>query len=239
MIAVSQQTAEDVVRFFGAPADKVTVVHNGVGQSFTPGSPAADAAFRARQGLPAHYLLYLGTLEPRKNLELLLHAFAAWRAQAPAPEQDVKLVLAGGQGWYYATIFAQAAALGLGDAVLFPGFVPASELPDWYRAAAGFVYPSLFEGFGLPVLEAMACGTPVLCSAIPSLLEVAGDAALTFSPADEAALMHGLQLLVGQPGLRAELRTRGLSQAGRFSWHRCAMETLGVYEALGHAAADR
>ncbi len=170
------------------------------GAGLHPGSPAAAAAFRARKGLPARYLLYLGTLEPRKNLELLLRAFAAWRAQAPAADQEVKLVLAGGQGWYYATIFAQAAALGLGDAVLFPGFVPPSELPDWYRAAAGFVYPSLFEGFGLPVLEAMACGTPVLCSAIPSLLEVAGDAALTFPRRTRRRWCMGCSCCWASPG---------------------------------------
>ena len=113
-----------------------------------------------QKGLPARYLLHLGTLEPRKNLELLVRAFARWRAQASLADQEVRLVLAGGKGWYYDALFRLVEALGLADVVLFPGFVPGAELPAWYQAAEGFVYPSLFEGFGLPVLEAMACGAP-------------------------------------------------------------------------------
>jgi glycosyltransferase involved in cell wall biosynthesis len=229
VIAVSGQTADDVVRCFGAPPAKVHVVHNGVGPEFTPGEPQRIARFRREKGLPAQFVLYLGTLEPRKNLELLLRAFARWRGIAGAPAADVKLVLAGGKGWYYDTIFAQAGALGLADAVLFPGFVPPAELPDWYRAAAAFVYPSLFEGFGLPVLEAMACGAPVICSQVPSLLEVAGNAALAVPPTDEDAWAHALHLLYEQPALAADLSRRGLQQAAQFSWRHSAQRTIQVY----------
>jgi len=230
VIAVSRQTADDLAACFGVAPGKITVVHNGVAAAFRPDSAAAVAQFRNRQGLPPRYLLYLGTLEPRKNLELLLHAFARWRAMTAPGNCEVHLVLAGAKGWYYDTIFAQVDALKLADVVHFPGFVPAAELPDWYRAAEAFVYPSRFEGFGLPVLEAMACGTPVLCSNTASLREVAGDAAVTFPPADETALAHAIELLTSQPQLAGRLRDLGLQQAARFSWQRCAAETVAVYE---------
>lgn len=237
VIAVSRQTADDVVRCFGAPPDKVTVAYNGVDARFDPGAPQESAAFRAAKGLPDRYLLFLGTLEPRKNLETLLHAYARWRTQAAPADQDVRLVIAGGKGWFYDAIFAQTAALGLGETVIFPGYVPDAELPDWYRAALGFVYPSVFEGFGLPVLEAMACGAPVLCSDIPSLREVAGEAALLAPPHDVDAWVAGLALLAGQPALRAGLRGRGLAQSACFSWRAAAQTTLDVYRRTLHSTA--
>jgi glycosyltransferase involved in cell wall biosynthesis len=251
VIAVSRQTAGDVVRCFGVPEDKVRVVHNGVAAEFVPPSSpasldaaasaaAADAAagFRRARNLPARYWLYLGTLEPRKNLDLLIRAFARWRhgavqdgshASGEAAARAVKLVLAGGKGWYYDTIFAQVAELGIAEDVIFGGFVPPAELADWYRGAELFLYPSRFEGFGLPVLEAMACGVPVLCSDAPGLREVAGDAALRLPPGDEEGWANAMQLLYGQPAVRAELRRRGLAQAKRFSWQRSAQQTIQVY----------
>jgi glycosyltransferase involved in cell wall biosynthesis len=228
VIAVSRQTADDLMRFFGVPAQKIEVVYNGASDRFSPKIAPAD--FCAQNGLPERFLLYVGTLEPRKNLERLIDAFAAWRAAASPQDQDVALVLAGAQGWFYDQIFGRVRALNLSHVVHFPGFVPAETLPDWYRTALAFVYPSLFEGFGLPVLEAMACGAPVLCSRAPSLLEVAGDAALTFAAEDTAALSAALVRLVGDASLRQDLRQRGLAQARHFSWTRCAAETLAVYE---------
>ncbi len=229
VIAVSQQTADDLIRYFDVTANKISVVHNGVAAAFTPGTPQQTAQFRTDRGLPERFLLYVGTLEPRKNLELLVKAFARWRAQAEASDRSLKLILAGAKGWFYTEIFQWVKTLGLEQDVLFPGFIPDAELPDWYRAAEGFVYPSLFEGFGLPVLEAMACGTPVLCSQIPSLLEIIGDSALTFPAHDEAALAASLALLINQPDLRAELRRKGLGQAQKFSWQRTAQATVAVY----------
>ena len=230
VIAVSRQTAADVIACFGAPAARVHVVYNGVGAEFTPGTDGDAADFRTARGLPPRFLLAVGTLEPRKNLVRLVRSFARWRARAAPAEQDVHLVLAGGKGWGYDAIFAEVQAAGLTDVVHFPGFVPWAELVDWYRAALAFVYPSLFEGFGLPVIEAMACGAPVLCSQAPGVAEVAGDAALTVAPHDDEALTDGLRLLIEQPNLRAELRGRGLVHAARFSWRRCAEETVAVYD---------
>jgi glycosyltransferase involved in cell wall biosynthesis len=151
---------------------------------------------------------------------------------------DVVLVLVGAKGWFYDEIFQLVQELALEGRVRFPGFAPDAELPAWYRAASGFVYPSLMEGFGLPLLEAMACGTPVLCSAAPSLREVAGDAALTIPLGDErengsavmAALANGLEQLMEDAELRRTLRQRGLARAARFSWRKAALETVQVYE---------
>jgi glycosyltransferase involved in cell wall biosynthesis len=229
VIAVSRQTADDIEGYFGAPPGKVRVIYNGVAPEFSQGEAQQGQRFRQAQRLPARYLLYLGTLEPRKNLELLVRAFGIWRAAAPHAAADVKLVLAGGKGWYYDTIFAEVNALGLAGEVLFPGFVPPGELPDWYRSAEAFVYPSRFEGFGLPVLEAMACGTPVICSQAASLREVAGNAALTVPADDEPAWANAIHLLCEQPALAAELSRRGLEQAVRFSWQQSAQETIQVY----------
>lgn len=230
VIAVSQQTAADVVACFGAAPDRVHVVYNGVGDEFTPGDAAATAHFRRAHALPERFVLAVGTLEPRKNLPRLVRAFARWRCQAPPAYQDVHLVLAGGRGWGYDAIFAEVQATGLQDVVHFPGFVPHAELADWYRAALVFAYPSLFEGFGLPVVEAMACGAPVLCSQAPGVAEVAGAAALTVPPEDDVALAHGLRLLVEQSALRQELGRRGLARAAQFSWRRCAAATVSIYD---------
>lgn len=231
VIAVSQQTATDLQHFFGTAPARITVVHNGVAARFTPRRADELAAFRQQRGLPPRYLLYLGTLEPRKNLEHLVRAFAQWRAATAATPgtHDVKLVLAGAKGWYYTEIFRAVETLGLAEQVIFPGFIPSAELPDWYAAATAFVYPSLFEGFGLPVLEAMACGTPVVCSRAPGVSEVAGDAALTFPPHDVDALAAALEVVVNQPAARQELAARGLAQAARFTWRRSAAATLAIY----------
>ena len=231
IIAVSRQTADDLIELFELPARAIEVIHNGVGQEFTP-TPAALSTPARPPGPPRpdRYFLYVGTLEPRKNLELLVRAYARWRAQhRGAP---IALVLAGGQGWYYDEIFATVTQLGLADQVIFPGFVPAADLPGWYRGAVAFVYPSRFEGFGLPVVEAMACGTPVICSTIPSLQEVAGAAALTFAPEDEETLVAHLETVATDAAARTDLRGRGLIQARRFSWHNTAAATLALYDDL-------
>jgi glycosyltransferase involved in cell wall biosynthesis len=234
VIAVSRQTADDLMACFGVEARKIEVVYNGVSANFRPGTAAEIDDFRSSNGLPARFLLYLGTLEPRKNLARLVDGYARWREVDPAA-QGVALVLAGGKGWYYEEIFQRVRERGLEDVVYFPGFIPSPDLPHWYRAAEAFVYPSLFEGFGLPVAEAMACGTPVICSDAASLLEVAGDAALTFPALDTDALVAALRTLFAQPALAADLARRGLERSHRFTWERTARETMGVYA----AAMDR
>ncbi|MDH7486095.1 MAG: glycosyltransferase family 1 protein [Anaerolineae bacterium] len=230
IIAVSRQTRDDLAQILQVPLEKVDVVHNGVSEAFHPVAAQEVAAFRQRRGLPPRFILFLGTLEPRKNIERLLEAFARWLKGAGREMQEaVKLVVAGAKGWYFEHIFARAAALGLADEVLFPGFLPAAELPWWYRAAECFVYPSLYEGFGLPVLEAMACGTPVITSSASSLPEVAGDAAITVNPYDVAALAEAIAQVMADAARREEMRQAGLQQAARFPWSKAAAETVAVY----------
>ncbi len=244
VIAVSRQTAADVQSHFGVDSRRIEVVYNGVSERFRP-LPAEDVSdFRRRMGLPPRFLLYVGTLEPRKNLPHLLRAYAEWQARSTAG-RDAALVLAGAKGWHYREIFELAAELGLtgptagapfeqGRRVHFPGYVPEEDLCLWYNAAAAFVYPSLFEGFGLPLLEAMASGTPVICSDAPSLQEVAAEAALIVPAQDRPALENAFERLFTEPGLAAELRGRGIRQASRFSWRRAAAETIDVYESALH-----
>ncbi|MCB0064004.1 MAG: glycosyltransferase family 4 protein [Caldilineaceae bacterium] len=230
VIAVSQQTADDLISEFQVAPHKITVVPNGVAPHFRPQSAATVANLRQTHNLPPRFLLYLGTLEPRKNLPLLIRAYARWRQSAGATVDDVHLILAGGKGWFYAEIFQLVRELALTEWVHFPGFVPDAELPTWYSAAEGFIYPSLFEGFGLPVLEAMACGTPVICSDIPVLREVVGESALTVIATDEGALAAQIGQLLTEPTLRAELLQRGLRQAQRFSWQASAQRTWELYQ---------
>lgn len=230
IIAVSRQTADDLAAVWGVDRERVLIAPNGVDTRFSPGAPAQAAAFRQARGLPERFWLSLGTLEPRKNLSMLLEAFARWRQTAPFAEPQPHLVLAGGKGWYYDTIFSQVAALGLTECVHFPGFVPGEELPQWYRAAELFLYPSRYEGFGLPVVEAMACGTPVICSNAPGVREVAGDAAMQLPPDDVDAWVAAFSMAATQPAFLAALRSAGLERAKQFTWENAAAVTIDAYE---------
>ncbi|MDI3339562.1 MAG: glycosyltransferase family 1 protein [Sphaerobacter sp.] len=227
VITVSESTRRDVLRLYPVDPSRVVTVPNGVDPSMAPVTdPARLRAFREARGLPDEFLLFVGTLQPRKNLTGLLRAYAAVRDRVAAP-----LVVAGGKGWMYEPIFAEVRALGIEGRVIFAGYADAAELPLWYSAATAFVYPSLYEGFGLPVLEAMACGTPVITSDTSSLPEVAGDAALLVDPRDVDALAAGIERIMGDAPLRATLRARGLARARAFSWERTARETAAVYRA--------
>ncbi len=230
IVAVSHQTADDLVQLWHVDRERLFVAPNGVDERFSPGTPEQDEAFRRAHSLPERYWLYLGTLEPRKNLPMLLHAFARWREKEPEEANSVHLIIAGGKGWYYDTIFSEVAALGLTEWVHFPGFIPDDELPAWYRAAELFVYPSRYEGFGLPVIEAMACGTPVLCSNAPGVHEVAGHAAVQLPADDVDAWVAALSVAATQPELRAALHRCGLTQAHQFAWRHAALLTVEAYE---------
>jgi glycosyltransferase involved in cell wall biosynthesis len=238
VIAVSACTRQDVITLCGVPKEKVVVVPNGVTPEFNPADPAEVSAFRQRRRLPDRYILFVGTLEPRKNLVRLLEAYARLRAQERS-DQAIggaptvpPLVIAGARGWFYQEIFARVAALELTDQVIFPGFVPADELPWWYRGAELFVYPSLFEGFGLPVLEAMACGTPTITSLASSLPEVAGDGAILIDPEDVEQLAEAMHRVLTTPSLAGQLRASGLRQASRFPWKQTAAATREVYRSV-------
>lgn len=235
IIAISEATRRDLIAAYGLPAEKIRVVYEAADERFCPQPPEVVAALRAAYGLPERYVLFVGTIEPRKNLDRLLAAFETIYA---AGESDA-LVIAGKRGWLYDDFFARLERSSARQAVLFPGFVADEDLPALYAGAQTLVLPSLYEGFGLPVLEAMACGTPVICSNSSSLPEIAGAAALLVDPADIAALATALSRVLTDPALREQMAAAGLVQAARFSWGQTAAATLAVYRELQHANPSR
>jgi len=234
VIADSESTARDLRELLDVPVARIRVVYPGC--SALGRAPTIDAArdrVRERFGLTRPYLLHVGTIEPRKNLARLLGAYAQLRQRGG----DVPtLVLAGAPGWGTDGVHRAITALALGDAVRCIGPVADDDLPALYTAAEVFVYPSLYEGFGLPVLEAMACGTPVLTSNVASLPEVAGDAAVLVDPRDEGAIADAMAELLRDRQARDQLRARGAARARGFTWERCARETWTVYEEARAAA---
>jgi glycosyltransferase involved in cell wall biosynthesis len=232
LITVSADTARDVEHFFGVPRPKISVVYNGLDhERFFPGCrERARAGVAARYGLKRPFFLYLARLEhPGKNHVRLIAAFNEFKAST---RSDWELVL-GGSDWHgAATIHAAARNSPFAGDIHTPGFIAADDLADLYRAADIFVYPSLHEGFGLPPLEAMACGCPVLCSARGALGEVVGDAAVVVDPENILAMSDRLAALSGSSGLRERARQAGLERAQRFDWRRTAAETLKVYESV-------
>lgn len=233
LIAVSEFTKAEMMRWMHVPSERITVTYNGVNQRFAPPTPQALASFRQRAGLPERFILFVGTLEPRKNLPTLLEAYARIAA-----DTDAQLIIGGGKGWLYDSIFAKAEQLQLGQRVRFAGFIDDNDLPLWYAAASIFILPSLYEGFGIPLLESMACGTPVVTSSSSSLPEVVGDAGLIVPPTNVDAMAEALLRLLNHAALRDELRERGLVQARRFSWTTMAERTLDIYSSVAHRAVQ-
>ena len=225
IIAVSEATRRDVIDAYHISPEKITVVHEAADPSFAPQTPEAIALARVRYHLPDRFFLHVGTIEPRKNLTRLLHAWEPLYQKGEVPP----LVLVGKRGWLTGDFDAALAASPARDAVHFTGYVANADLPAVTAAATALVFPTVFEGFGLPPLEAMACGTPVACSNTSSLPEVVGDAALTFDPLDEDAIAHTLRRIANNADLRADLRQRGVAQAANFSWDKAATETIRIY----------
>ncbi|MDQ6672187.1 MAG: glycosyltransferase family 4 protein [Chloroflexota bacterium] len=232
VIAVSQRTSSDAVRLLGVDPSRIRVVHEAAAPGFWPRPRDTLAPLASRLGFDADpsrpYILFVGTLEPRKNVPLLLEAFGRLRVRL-----DAQLLVVGGRGWLDEPIFAAHVRSGVGDAARFLGSLDEEDLAVLYSHAGVFALPSLYEGFGLPVLEAMACGAPVVCSNAGPLPEVAGDAAVLLKPEDAddwAATL--LDVLTNTP-LRGELRRRGFARVHDFSWERTAQATREVYrEAL-------
>jgi glycosyltransferase involved in cell wall biosynthesis len=227
VITISECARRDVHRLYGVPLDRITVAYPGVDEALQPSDPDRVQAFRRAKNLPEKFLLYLGTLEPRKNLAMLIRAFA--RLQQACP--DAHLVLAGGVGWLADEVFDAIAECGVKDSVRLPGFVAAEEKALWYAAATAFVFPSLYEGFGLPPLEALACGTPVVASHAASLPEVVGEAGLLLDPADVSGWAAALQRLWTDAAYRAELADRGVQQAQHFAWPAASRQIAQAYRA--------
>jgi len=228
IIAVSECTRQDLIQAYNLPPEKITVIHEAAAPGFRLQGNESIASVRQRYTLPERYLLFVSTIEPRKNLIRLLKAFE----QLHAEELTDALVIVGRRGWLYDDFFVTLESSPVREAVLFPGYVPDADLPPLYAGAQAFVLPSLYEGFGLPVLEAMASGVPVACSNTSSLPEISGHAALHFDPTNVQSIVIILRSLLTDPDLCAELRQRGLKQAAQFSWRKVAAETRGVYDSL-------
>ncbi|NJO04552.1 MAG: glycosyltransferase family 4 protein [Chloroflexaceae bacterium] len=228
ILVVSEHTKHEVIGILGVPAERVVVTPNAARAHFQPPDPQVLARFRQQKGLPDQFVLYVGTLEPRKNLPTLIEAYQQVARHSSAP-----LIIGGGKGWLYQSIFERIDALNLRDRVQFVGYLPEEELPLWYAAATVFVFPSLYEGFGMPPLEAMACGTPVVTSNTTSLPEVVGDAGLMIDPHNADALAAAIRRVLDDTDLHANMRQRGLHQAACFTWSATAAATRAVYEAVG------
>lgn len=232
VVAVSEFTAGEVAECYGVPREKIAVVPNALGDDFmTREADGADfRIIREKYGLPSRYVLYVGTLQPRKNLPFLVHAFARVAEKIPS----LSLVLVGNRAGHHfdPAIDEAVRETGLESRIVFPGFVDQEDLPTLYAGAELFAYPSLYEGFGLPLLEAMSQDVPVVAADISVFREVAGDAALYADPSDLAAMEESLYNGLTSSETRADLVRNGHRRMEGFSWHKSAEKLLGVYEGL-------
>jgi glycosyltransferase involved in cell wall biosynthesis len=231
VIAVSKATAHDLTALNGIPQEKIRVVYSGIADLLQPVTDqTAIDTVRDRMGIPGPYVLHVGSVQPRKNLLRLAEAFA----QVIDTVENLTLVLAGRPGWGYGTLLARIEKPDLAGRVVMPGYVADEDLAALYSGALVYAFPSLYEGFGFPALEAMACGTPVVCSNTSSLPELVEDAALTFAPTDTNALANALRRVLVEPALREKLVRQGSGRARRFTWEASAAATLDVLlEAAG------
>ncbi|MYB75789.1 MAG: glycosyltransferase family 4 protein [Chloroflexi bacterium] len=233
VVAVSASTRDDVVQMLGVPQERVHVVHHAADADFRPRAQEECSTFRTSKGLPNRYVLYVGTLEPRKNVDVLIRAFGKVVREEKLPHS---LVLVGAKGWMTQAIQQAIAEANVGERLLMPGYVARAELPLWYSSADVFVYPSTYEGFGYPVLEAMASGTPVITSNTSSMPEIASDAGVLVSPREESTLAAAMASILTDTALADSLRARGLEQASRFSWDKSVRTCMNLYQSLGTQA---
>ncbi|MGC8874400.1 MAG: glycosyltransferase family 4 protein [Chloroflexia bacterium] len=234
LIAVSEHTARDIVRYLKVPRERIRVIHEAAAPGLQRAAPEVVERVRQKYGLPEQFVLYLGDIDRRKGLPTLLESFARWQARHPA--EKVALAIAGPlhrpDGRLYPDLHQIARDLGIAQQVLFLGAVPETDKAALYSGAACFAFLSEYEGFGLPPIEAMACGTPVLAGLTSSLPEVVGDAGLLVDPREPEAVSVALERLLSDPSLREELARRGQARAARFSWRHTAQETMRTYESL-------
>ncbi len=227
IIAISESTRADLVNYLDAPPGLITVTHLAAAGDLRPvEDPEVLKSARLKYSLPERYVLFVGSNEPRKNIKTLLEAYASLPAGI---KNEFPLVIAGGRGWKNSDIPGVVKRLGIEDSVRFAGYIGKDDMSAAYSGASVFAYPSLYEGFGLPILEAMSCGAPVITSNVSSMPEVAGDAARLVTPTDAEELGEALRALLSDEGLRKNMRKKGRERASLFSWERCARETLELY----------
>lgn len=235
IICVSQSTRKDAIELVGIPAERLQTVYPCIHPRFSQQvDEGAIDSFRQKHGLEGGFLLYLGTLEPRKNITTIIEAYARLRETHQRTE---KLVLAGGKGWLYNAIFDRVRQLGLESEVIFPGYVADEEQVLWYHAAAAFVYPSLYEGYGMPVTEALACGTPVVTSNVSSLPEAGAGLALCVGPQNVQEMAEALYRAITDQDYRQKCRDMASSIAEQFSARRMVEQIIAVYEQAAQSHA--
>lgn len=228
IIAVSEYTKQEICELYGIPAEKISVIYSGADAQYKPVNPKfAYRLARDKYGISKAFILTVGVIQPRKNLPRLLEGFSRFRADGHIGH---KLVIVGKYGWKESALEKKISEMNLGDDVILTGYVPYEDLPALYSAADVFVYPSVYEGFGLPVLEAMACGTPVVTGNLSSLPEVVGEAGLMVDPHDPNAFAEAMAKVLFDGDLHTDLSERSLSRAAKFTWENTARDTLSVYE---------
>lgn len=227
IIAVSKNTKEDLIREYNVNKDKIKVIYNGLDDKYKIIDDKVKLdSVKTKYNLPNDYILYLGNLEPRKNIVNLIKAYSLYKSKS----NNIKLVIAGGKGWLYEDIFSLVKEKKLEKDVIFTGYVDEEDIVALYNAANLFVYPSLYEGFGLPPLESMACGTPVITSNVSSLPEVVGNAAITVDPYNIKELSEKINKILSNKDLQNKMIQRGIERAKQFTWDKTARETIKVYE---------
>lgn len=227
VLTVSENSKRDIMEYFHVPEERIVVTYEGINEKFTqkPDALVVDSV-REKFHIAKCYILFVGTLEPRKNIPSLVNAYA----EAKPLHGDFQLVLAGGLGWVYDEIFDAIEKSGVKENIILTQYISWEELHALYHGASLFVFPSFYEGFGLPPLEAMACGVPVITSNVSSLPEVVGDAAALVDPADEEQLTHSMENVLSDASLRHDLVQKGFERAKLFSWEKTAEQTLNLYE---------
>lgn len=228
IIAVSKNTKQDIIDLYNIPEEKISVIHSGIDPHFTPLAQDAPEAKKVKTlyGLPDSFLLFLGTIEPRKNIESLIEAFDMIKASGKYP--NLKLVLVGGKGWNNKHIYKIIESAVFRGDIIFTGYIPQEHKQALYSLATVFVFPSYYEGFGFPPLEAQACGTPVIASTAGSLPEVLGNSALLIHPSYVNELGHALQTLLDSPSLQNQYRKKGIENSAQFNWDSTAKKTLTI-----------
>lgn len=232
VIAVSEFTKKCILRIVpGKPEDRIDVIYEGTEHNFKQQAEEEIAKVRKAHGLPERYFLYVGNTKPHKNLAGLTTAFSIF-LESSSGHHDIRLIIAGKQDRFFPELKKHISSLKHGDKVICCGYIPEGDLPAFYAGALAFVFPGFLEGFGLPVLEAMACGTPTITSNASSIPEVVGDAGLLFDPEDTRGLADAMKRVADDEGFRNDLASKAVARAASFSWRKAALETIATYEKL-------
>lgn len=230
IITDSEHSKRDIVQYLKTPPDKIRVIYLGFDQHYQRVQDQNRIAqVLTRYGVRQPYLLFVGVIEPKKNLERLVEAYTLLQTASTIPK-ETQLVIAGGEGWLSERLHRNVQDSGLTQQILFPGFIPDDHLPALYSGAEAFVFPSIYEGFGLPVLEAMSCGVPVVTANVSSLPEIVGKAGIVVDPYQPEAIAQGIARVLSDRQLQEQMREKGYRQAQKFSWQRTAEETYQVYQ---------